>query len=232
MAALFRSRRFRLAARAVRPEALPRIRGATEPAMIRSGTTADVVIVGGSVVGSSVAWHLREAGFGRRVVVVERDPSYEFASAYRAMGGIRQQFCTPVTVRMVQYSVSLWKAFDRRFAAEGFTTRAWFRQRGYLFLADAGTATALMDRYEQERRAGAVVELLSRDDIRDLVPDLFLDDILFGVLGPEDGYAAAREVLRGLRHAAEKAGAEYIQDEVTSVERDGPAIRAVGLASG
>src|SRR5262245_22285871 len=230
MAALFRSRRFRLAARAVRPEALPRIRGATEPAMIRSGTTADVVIVGGSVVGSSVAWHLREAGFGRRVVVVERDPSYEYASAFRAMGGIRQQFCTPVTVRMVQYSVALWKTFDRQFAASAFSPRTWFRQRGYLFLADQAASAALMDRFEQERRAGAHVQLLSRDEVRDLVPDLMLDDILFGVLGPSDGYAAPREVLEGFRHAASSAGAEFLHDEVIGVESAGGRVSRVRLA--
>jgi FAD-dependent oxidoreductase domain-containing protein 1 len=68
---------------------------------------ADVVIIGGSVVGSSAAWHLLQEGFAGRIVVVERDPTYVRASAHRAMGGIRQQFCTPVTVQMVQYSVGL-----------------------------------------------------------------------------------------------------------------------------
>ena len=198
----------------------------------RPPSHADVVIVGGSVVGSSTAWHLRQDGFAGRIVVVERDPSYQFASAYRAMGGIRQQFCTPVTVQMVKYSVGLWKEFDRRFAAADFTPRAWFRQRGYLFLADAAASAALMDRYEQERRAGASVQLLSRDDIRALVPDLYLDDILFGFLGPDDGYAAPREVLRGLRHAAAASGVEYLQDEVTAIAVQSGAVHEVELASG
>ena len=74
---------------------------------------AEVVIVGGGVVGCSAAWHLRQDGFKGRIVVVERDPSYQRASSYLAMGGIRQQFCTPVTVRMVQFSVELWKKFDQ-----------------------------------------------------------------------------------------------------------------------
>ena len=52
-----------------------------------------------------------------------------------------------------------------------------------------------MRRYEQERRAGAAVQLLSREQVHAIVPDLFLEDILFGVFGPEDGYAAPREVL-------------------------------------
>jgi glycine/D-amino acid oxidase-like deaminating enzyme len=159
--------------------------------------TSDVLIVGGGVVGSSVAWHLREHGFMGRIVVVERDRSYLRASSFLAMGGIRQQFCTAVTVRMVQHSVGFWKQFDARMGTPDARPRAWFRQRGYLFLADASTAPALMQRYEQERRAGAVVQMLAPDDIARIVPDAWLDDIVFGVLGPDDGYANPREVLSG-----------------------------------
>src|SRR5918998_1006143 len=101
---------------------------------------ADVVIIGGSVIGSSAAWHLRQDGFSGRIVVVERDPSYTRASAFLAMGGIRQQFCTAVTVQMVQHSVRLWKEFDQRFASATYTPQAWFRQRGYLFLANAAAS--------------------------------------------------------------------------------------------
>lgn len=204
---------------------------ATTPAGL-TPSTADVVIIGGSVVGSSAAWHLLDAGFGGRVVVIERDPTYERASAFRAMGGIRQQFCTPVTVQMVQYSVELWKAFDRRFAVGDRTPRAWFRQRGYLFLADAATAPALTKRFELERRAGAQVQMLARDEVRALVPDLVLDDIVFGMLGPDDGYAAPREVLHGLRRGAASAGAIFVQDEVVAIDVDGGAVRGVTLASG
>ena len=193
---------------------------------------ADVVIIGGSVVGSSAAWHLRHDGFAGRIVVVERDPTYVQASAHRAMGGIRQQFCTPVTVQMVQYSVGLWKTFDRTFAVAGHEPHAWFRQRGYLFLADAAAAAPLMKRYELERRAGARVQMLSPDEIRAIVPDLVLDDIVFGMLGPDDGYAAPREVLRGFRHAAANAGAEFVHDEVVAIEVDGDAVRGVRLAGG
>ena len=194
--------------------------------------TADVIIIGGSVVGSSIAWNLRQDGFTGRILVVERDPSYARASAFLAMGGIRQQFCTAVTVQMVQHSVRIWKEFDQRLATASYAPRAWFRQRGYLFLADAATSAALMQRFEAERRAGARVQLLSRDDIRALVPDLWLDDILFGLLGPEDGYAAPREVLRGFRTAAETAGVEYLADEVVGVDVSHGATTGVGLASG
>jgi glycine/D-amino acid oxidase-like deaminating enzyme len=109
--------------------------------------TADVVIIGGGVVGSSAAWRLRQDGFTGRIVVIERDPSHARASSFLAMGGIRQQFCTPVTVQMVRYSVELWKVFDAELGRPGRRPRAWFRQRGYLFLADEASADRVRARY-------------------------------------------------------------------------------------
>jgi FAD-dependent oxidoreductase domain-containing protein 1 len=197
-----------------------------------SPAVADVVIVGGSVVGCSAAWHLCAEGFTGRIVVIERDPTYHRASAFLAMGGIRQQFCTPVTVQMVQYSVRLWKEFDERFRFDGHVPHAWFRQRGYLFLATSATSTAVMHRYQLEQRAGARVQLVSRDDIRILVPDLRLDDVILGVLGPDDGYANPREVLFGFRRAAEHAGAEFVTDSVSEIVTAAGAVRGVRLASG
>ena len=191
---------------------------------------ADVVVVGGSVVGASAVWNLRQDGYAGRIIVVERDFSYSRASAFLAMGGIRQQFCTAVTVQMVQHSVALWKEFDQRFPGAG-PTRAWFRQRGYLFLADAATAEAAKQRYEAEQQAGAHVRLLSRDDVHALVPDLALDDILFGVLGPDDGYAAPRAVLSGLRAAAAQH-AEFLQDELIGIETTNASVTRAHLASG
>jgi glycine/D-amino acid oxidase-like deaminating enzyme len=193
---------------------------------------ADVVIVGGGVVGSSAAWHLRQDGFTGRILVIERDPSYRCASSYLAMGGIRQQFCTAVTVQMVQFSVRLWKVFDEQMGTPLSRPRAWFRQRGYLFLADAASASALMNRYKEERRAGARVQMLSVQDLRDLLPDVMLDDIVFGVFGREDGYAQPREVLAGFRGAAAAADVEYRTDEVAAVSRDGRHVTGVRCSSG
>jgi len=193
---------------------------------------ADVVIVGGGVVGCSAAWHLRQDGYTGRILVVERDPTYHRASSFLAMGGIRQQFCTPVTVSMVQFSVELWKRFDETLGTPERRPRAWFRQRGYLFLANGATSTALTHRYEQEKKAGAAVRLVSVDELRRMLPDVVLDDILFGMLGEQDGYANPREVLAGFRAGAELAGAEFVVDEVTAIDVKAGAVTGVRLASG
>lgn len=193
---------------------------------------ADVVIVGGGGVGSSAAWHLRQDGFTGRILVVERDPSYARSSSLLAMGGIRQQFCTPVTVRMVQFSVELWKQFDKKLGAPRKRPHAWFRQRGYLFLANGANATALGKRYREEQQAGAAVRMVTVEELSVMLPGVMLDDILFGVLGPDDGYADPREVLAGFRAGAELAGAEFIADEVTAIDQKSGAVTGVRLKSG
>jgi glycine/D-amino acid oxidase-like deaminating enzyme len=193
---------------------------------------ADVVIVGAGVVGSASAWHLRQDGFRGRIVVIERDSAYARASSFLAMGGIRQQFASPVCVRMVQHSVEVWKTFDERFRTPSHAPRAWFRQRGYLFLADDVTADALLAREAAQRAAGVVQRRLTVDEIDRLVPGLMLDDIRFGLFGPEDGYANPREVLFGLRTAAADAGATFLEDEVVAIDTNGGRVAGVRLRSG
>ncbi len=182
-------------------------------------SSAEIVIVGGGIVGSSIAYHLREAGCKERVVVIERDDTYSRASSNLAMGGIRQQFTLEANVRMVQYSVGFYRDLDRRAEVTGTSQQVNFRQRGYLFLADAACAARLTRRYEAMRSAGAHVKRIGRDDIRHMLPDASLDDIEFGLFGPDDGYANPKAVLRAMRKIAQDAGAEYLHGEVQDIRR-------------
>lgn len=193
--------------------------------------TADILIVGGGVVGSSIGYHLRQDGFTGRIVIVERDPTYARASSSLAMGGIRQQFGSSVNVQMVQYSVAFYRDFDRRMRVDAYDPRASFVQRGYLFLADAASAPALERRYHVMRERGANVRRLPVDDIRAMLPDLRVDDLLFGVFGPEDGYANPKEVLRGFRAAASAAGVQYLEDDVIAIQQQAGRVRGVACRS-
>jgi glycine/D-amino acid oxidase-like deaminating enzyme len=190
-------------------------------------SSADVVIIGGGVVGSAVAYHLRNAGCRGRIVVIERDDSYSRASSSLAMGGIRQQFTLEASVRMVQYSVGFYQDLDRRVPVAGVN----FRQRGYLFLADTDSAARLTRRYEAMRSAGAHVAWLSRDEVRRRLPDASLDDIEFGVFGPEDGYANPKAVLFAMKTIAEDAGAEYVRAEVHAIERTNNKVTGVAFGA-
>ncbi|MDQ6634356.1 MAG: FAD-binding oxidoreductase [Gemmatimonadota bacterium] len=182
---------------------------------------AAVVVIGGGVIGSSIALHLRQRLRDARVIVVERDPTYARASSRLATGGVRQQYDSPLNVAMARHSVAYYACFDELALAAGHRARAWFRQRGYLFLADAARAEHLARRLEVQRASGANVERWTREQIRARVPGLVADDIALGVFGPEDGYLDPREVLRGFCAMAELAGAEYLHGEVVEVERRG-----------
>lgn len=192
---------------------------------------ADVVIVGGGVIGSSIALHVRERLPAATVAVVERDPTYARASSRLATGGIRQQYGSPLNVMLARQSVAFYKTFDERLRAGGHPVRAWFRQRGYLFLADAESADVLDRRIDTLHRCGARVERWSAAQVRAHVPGLQCDDIVLGAFGPEDGYLDPREVLRGMRLLAEDAGARFIHGAVTGVERAGGRVGGVILTA-
>ena len=191
-----------------------------------------IVIVGGGVVGSSIAWHLRTGGFDGEVAVIERDPTYRRASSFLAMGGVRQQFGSAANIRLAQYSIRFYERFDTAMRTPAHQPRAWFRQRGYLFLVNDDNAARFERRYERQRTLGAHVERLDVDAIRALVPDLALDDVRFGIFGPDDGYANPREVLAGFRHAAAAAGATHVIGEVTRLRVAAGRVRGVTLDDG
>src|SRR5262245_23604388 len=171
-------------------------------------TSADIVIVGGGVVGSSIAFHLLEEGFQGRVLVVERDPTYQFASSALAMGGVRQQFLSAVNVQMVQYSLRLYAELPE----------CRFRQRGYLFLGNESNWQNLRRRYQIQKSLGAECELLDVEEVRRMVPEVRCDDLIGGLFGAKDGYVDARGTLAAFRTRAERAGASYIADEVRKIQ--------------
>lgn len=191
----------------------------------------DILIVGGGVVGSSIALHLRRDGFTGRILVVERDPTYARASSFLAMGGIRQQFGSATNIKLVQYSLGFFDELERM-TRELETGSLAFRQRGYLFLVDAAHADAFDRRVARQRELGAHVEKIDVAAIEKLAPGVRLDDIVFGVFGPKDGYANARRVLAAMRRAAERAGVRYIADEVVAFHSSKRAITGAWLASG
>ena len=191
-----------------------------------------IVIVGGGVIGSSIAYHLVRDGYPAPVAVVERDATYARASSFLAMGGIRQQFSSAVNIRLAQYGTRFYAAFDRTMRVPGHTPRADFRQRGYLFLVDEAASDRFAARLERQRRLGARVRRLELDDIRAMAPDLRLDDIRFGVFGPDDGYGEPREVLAGFRAAADVAGVRYVTAEVVDLTRQAGRVSGVVLDDG
>ena len=115
--------------------------------------SADVIIIGGGIVGSSIAYHLTEAGC-RNVLVIERETQQGKGSTGKSMGGVRAQFATPINIRMSLYSIAFFAAFD-----EVMGHPAGYRPQGYLFVA---TTPAHMDYLRQNYRHQVEAGLESR----------------------------------------------------------------------
>src|SRR5512140_770425 len=134
--------------------------------------TADVVIIGGGIVGASVAYHLVAAGC-TNVLMLERESSQGKGSTGKSMGGVRAQFATPVNIRMSLYSIPFYAAFD-----ETLGYPCGYRPQGYLFLAtrDAHMKYLRANLERQEALGLKTARLVSADEIRSTYPQLRGDD--------------------------------------------------------
>ncbi len=193
--------------------------------------TADVVVIGGGVVGSSIALHLRERGV-TRVVVVERDTTYVRASSSLAFGGVRQLYGTRTNIELARHSVAFFRDLDARLASIGHTARIGFAQCGYMFLVDPAAADRFERRLDVQRACGAAVERLTAEQVAGRVPGLVVDDIAFGIFGPEDGCLNPRMVLQGMRALAVDAGATFVTGEVIGLRADNDRVSGVALSTG
>ncbi len=195
---------------------------------------ADVVIVGGGVMGSAVAYFLTaDPGFDGTVVVIERDPSYAACTTTRSWGGVRQQFSTPENVRMSLASLAFFRRARDLLAVDGEGPDLAFREKGYLFLASPAGLPVLEANQRLQCALGADIALLSRAELAARFPWLSLDGVAAGGLGLSgEGWLDPSALLHGFRRKAQAQGARYLHGEVVGVERDGAAVRSVGLAGG
>ena len=179
--------------------------------------TADVVIIGGAVMGSSIAYNLLNDGFDGKVIVLERDLTYEHSSTALSVGGIRQQFGTKVNIDIARYSVPFYEQFDELMEVEGERPHADLRQRGYLFLGRKEKWPVMKKLHEFQRSQGVEVRLLKPHEILEIIPHINLEGVAGASFGPRDGYVDPHGVLSGFVKKARFMGARYITDEAVNM---------------
>ena len=195
---------------------------------------ADVVIIGGAIVGSSVATFLAmRPDFSGRILVVERDPSYRTSSTTLSAASIRLQFSTPLNIEISRFGVELVKHPGRYLAVDGEVPEIDFVENGYLFLAtDAGLET-LERNHALQRRLDVPVELLTPAQLAARFPWIRTDDLAGASLGLSDeGWFDAYALLQGFRRRARALGVEERTGEVVALERSGNRVSGVRLADG
>lgn len=192
----------------------------------------DVVIIGGGVVGSAIAYFLRREG-GARVTVLERDPTYARASSALSASSIRQQFSCPVNIALSQYGIGFLRNVGAHLAVEDAVPAIGLREPGYLYLADGIGLKVLEANHKIQSSHGASVALLDVDAVGARFPWLRVDGVAGGSLGLSgEGWFDGPALMQAFRRKARDLGAAYRHAEAVGLERRGDAIAAVLTGAG
>lgn len=182
--------------------------------------TADVVIIGAGVVGASIAWHLTERGC-RNVLVLEKAAQQGLGSTGKATGGARVQFGNAIDVAMSRFSLDFLADFER---ATGVSSG--YTPHGYLFVAtDEGQMQMLLAARQVQIEGGVqTTEILDRNGVAAMVPQIRRTDVVGGSFGPTDALIDPVAIMNGFTAASLRNGARLLlQSHVTAVdiERNG-----------
>jgi len=192
-------------------------------------SSADVVIIGGGIVGASIAYQLTSAGC-RNVLILEREAHQGKGSTGKSMGGVRAQFSTSVSIRMSLFSIPFFRDFEQTIGHP-----SGYRPQGYLFVATNDRHLKyLRDNYERQIALGLkTVKLVDTAEIVKLVPELRSDDIIGGSFCSTDGFVDPYSVMTGFTLRAIAQGAEVEREvTVTGIERDAQGVAAVNTTQG
>lgn len=190
----------------------------------------DIVIIGGAIVGSSVAYYLREQGFSGTIALVERDPQFAHAATTLSMASIRQQFSIPENIRLSQFTLKLFRRLKEEFGADA---DIGFREGGYLILAGEDGLPVLKSNHEAQMAEGADIVLEDADALVRRFPWLSTEGISAGAYGRTgEGWFDAHAMLTLFRKALRQKKVDFITADVTAIARDGNRVTGVSLGNG
>lgn len=191
----------------------------------------DVIIVGGAVIGSSIAWHLTgRDDFKGRVLVIEKDSTYEFCSTALSAASIRQQFSTPINIEMSAYGIQFLRNLNRDLDPD---VDIALHEKGYLILATDQGRDILRQNHATQTEFGGDIIWMEPDDLAAKYPWMNTSDLAAGCWGRTgEGWFDAYCLMQSFRKQARRRGAEYIDGEVVEVVRYGDQVTGVVLKDG
>ena len=195
--------------------------------------SSKVVIVGGGVIGSSIAYFLRLSDPTVSVTVIERDPTYARSSSALSAASIRQQFSTPLSIQMSLFGIEFLRSIGERLEIGGTRPSIDLHEGGYLFLATAAGESTLRENHALQKRLGADISLLDTSALQARFPWLNTDDLVAGAYGESgEGWFDGYGLVQALRKKAQALGARYVAADVTALQRDGNHVTQVQTADG
>ncbi len=190
----------------------------------------DIVIIGGAIVGSSVAYYLREEGFSGSIALIERDPQFAHAATTLSMASIRQQFSIPENIRLSQFTLNLFRRLKETF---GTDADIGFREGGYLILAGEAGLPILKANHDAQVAEGADILLEDADQLAKRFSWLSTEGISAGAFGRSgEGWFDAHAMLTLFRKALRDKKVDFINADVTGIERQGGRVAGVDLDNG
>jgi sarcosine oxidase subunit beta len=190
--------------------------------------TADIVIIGGGVMGASAAYHLAKRGV-KKILLLEREEFFGTGATGRCAGGVRYQFSTEINVRLSLASLPMLECFREEIGQE-----VSYRQCGYLLIAtNERDATNFRQNVELQNRLGVQTELLSGEEVRKRLPLMTFADAISGTFHHKDGLVDPNSVVAGYLSAAQKLGVKALtRAEVTGIRVRGGQVEGVETRRG
>ena len=168
-------------------------------------TTADIVIIGGGVMGASAAYHLAKRGM-KNIVLLEKEEFFGTGATGRCAGGVRYQFSTEINVKLSIESLPMIERFKDEIGQD-----VNYRKCGYLLIAtDKKDATTFKHNVELQNHLGVQTQLLNGDEVRARLPLMKFEDAIAGTFNQKDGIVDPNSVVAGYVSAAQKMGVKAI----------------------
>jgi glycine/D-amino acid oxidase-like deaminating enzyme len=200
-----------------------------------NSTQYDVVIIGGAMYGSSVAWWLsRNLDFAGSILVVERNMGFEFASTSHTNSCIRQQFSNPTNIQISQFGAEFINNFPSFFDNDPRVPNVFLQSFGYLYLANnAEFAATLKECQEIQTKLGAGTRHMNATEIKVEYPFYMVDDIVAGNHNLiNEGYFDGGTIFEWWKRSAREKGAEYVENEAIAIGVTDKHVTDVTLKSG
>lgn len=192
----------------------------------------DVIIVGGGIMGSSIAYNLIRADDKIKVIVIEKDLIYKKASTTLSMVNARIQYSLKQNVEISQYAFDVLESFEDDMTLKGVKPHIAYHREGNLFLVDENARQDAASALKMQQALGCKVEWWSVDQIKQHYPLYDPQEVVGGTFGAEDGHFDAYAVLMGYKSNAIAKGVQYIEDEVVELMVANRQITGVKTASG